>query len=168
MRSAPLSAILVSAAFLAACASPEEGGPDQAADAPSALEAEVRAFLESYYDAFSARDWAAFQDHFWPDATLTTVWMPPGETEERVVVTSVEDFVAQAPQGPGSREIFEERMVSAEIRGEGNLAQAWTGYRARFGDPGDVYEWQGVDAFTLLRHQGVWKIASLVYASDGE
>jgi len=130
-------------------------------------EAELRAFLESYYDAFSDRDWTRFQDHFWPGATLTTVWEPdPGEGE-RVVVTTIPDFVAQAPLGPGSREVFEERMVSARLEIAGGLAQAWVRYDARFGDPGAVMEWSGIDAFNLIRHQGQWRIVSLAYAADG-
>jgi hypothetical protein len=140
----------------------EAGAADQAA------EREVRLTLESYYDAFSDRDWSRFADHFWPGATLTTIWMPPGEAAERVVVTSIPAFVEQAPLGPGSREIFEERMTSARITVHGELAHAWVEYAARFGDPGEVVEWRGIDAFTLLRHGGEWKISSLVYVSDSE
>jgi hypothetical protein len=130
-------------------------------------QAELRTFLESYYDAFSDRDWARFQDHFWPGATLTTVWAPDPEVGERVVVTTIPDFVAQAPLGPGSRKVFEERMVSARFEIAGGLAQAWVRYDARFGDPGAIMEWSGVDAFNLIRHRGQWRIVSLAYAADG-
>jgi hypothetical protein len=128
----------------------------------------VRATLESYYGAFSDRDWSRFAEHFWPGATLTAIWTPPGESAERVVATSVPAFVEQAPLGPGSREIFEERMTSARIAVHGDLAQAWAGYEARFGDPGEVSEWRGIDAFTLMRHDGEWRISSLAYVSDSE
>lgn len=140
-----------------------EVGPSES----DSLELAVHGALESYYDAFSDREWDRFQDHFWPGATLTTVWTPPGETSPRVVASTVPDFVEQAPAGPGSREIFEERMVAAEITVEGDLAQAWVRYRARFGDPGDVMEWTGIDAVSLLRHEGSWRIVSLAYAQDG-
>lgn len=130
------------------------------------LRNEVLAELERYYADFSARDWDRFSSHFWPGATITTVWQPPGEEEDRVVVTPVPEFVARAPEGPGSREIFEERMLEAEVRVSGGLAQAWARYRARFGDPGEVSEWDGTDAFTLLKHDGRWKIVSLVFAPE--
>lgn len=128
--------------------------------------AEVRQALESYYDAFSDRDWPRFADQFWPGAMLATIWTPPGETAERVVATSIPEFVDQAPLGPGSREIFEERMTSSRITVEGDLAHAWAEYDARFGDPGDVAEWSGIDAFTLLRHGDEWRIISLAYVPD--
>jgi hypothetical protein len=84
-----------------------------------------------------------------------------------VVATSVPDFVAQGPRGPGSRAIFEERMLEGRITSTGDLAQAWVRYRATFGDPGQVSEWEGTDAFTLLRHGGRWRIASLAFLSSG-
>lgn len=152
--------------LLTACGE-TDAGPDESAATVQGARAEILAELQEYYADFSARDWEAFSDHFWPDATITTVWQPPGETGERVVVTSVAQFVEQAPEGPGSREIFEEEMTSADLRVTGNLAQVWARYSARFGDPGDVAEWEGTDAFTLLKHEGSWRIVSLVFASDG-
>ncbi len=77
--------------------------------------AELVAFLESYYDAFSDRDWERFQDHFWTDATITTVWPPAEGAPERVLVSTIAEFVEQAPLGPGSREIFEERMTALDV-----------------------------------------------------
>ncbi len=80
--------------------------------------------------------------------------------------TSIDEFIAQAPQGPGSKEIFEEWIIDVQLRVSGNLAQAWVRYGARFGDPGDISEWEGIDAVTLINHDGNWKIASLAFASD--
>lgn len=139
------------------------GSESAAADA---ARAEVLAELQQYYADFSARDWEAFASHFWPGATITTVWQPPGENQARVVVTSIPDFVAQAPRGPGSKPIFEEKMSSAEVRVHRNLSQVWARYDARFGDPGQVMEWSGVDAFTLMKHDGRWRIVALVFAGD--
>ncbi len=141
------------------------GPQDRYSDAVE--EQAVLAMLEQYYSVFSSRDWEAFATHFWPGADLTTVWQPAGEDQERVIATSIDDFVSQAPQGLGSREIFEERMVEAHIRIFNNLAQVWVRYETRFGDPGEVAEWEGVDAFALLKHGGSWRIASLVFSSVG-
>ena len=130
------------------------------------VRADVLAFLESYYAAFSDRDWDRFAAHFWPGATITTVWQAPGEPAPRVTVTTVPEFVRQAPEGPGSREIFEERMLAADLTVRGTLAQVFTRYQARFGDPGAVAEWDGIDAFSLLVHDGQWRIVSLSFASE--
>ena len=157
-----------------ACSAPRpQHGPPQASDVvgladvhPGSVEADVLAALERLYDDLSARDWDAFAEHFWPGATMTTLWQPPGEEAPRVVVSSVGQFVNQAPAGPGSREIFEERMIDADVRVHGPLAHVWSRFDARFGDPGEVIEWQGIDAFTLFRHQGRWKVVSVSYVAD--
>lgn len=141
---------------------------DAVESTPDSLRDQVVALIEQYYADFSARDWDRYRDHFWPGAALTTIWKPAGEPEPRFVAATVEEFVRQAPNGPGSREIFEERLDSAEVRGSGNIALVWARYSARFGDPGDVREWKGIDAFSLLRHNGRWRIAALAYVSDEE
>lgn len=162
-KSLGVSGVLV--VLLAGCGAPAPPA-EEGSTARDATRAEIVAELEAYYADFSARDWEAFADHFWKGGTITTVWRPPEEESERVVVTTIPDFVARAPEGPGSREIFEETMLGAEVRVTGNLAQAWARYAARFGDPGDVMEWEGTDAFTLMKHDGRWRIVSLVYAGD--
>jgi len=130
------------------------------------LRAEVLLEVERYYDDLSARNWSAFADHFWPRATLTAIWQPPAERSLQVYTSSVAEFVARAPEGPDSKEIFDERMTSAEIRLVGTMAQVWARYDARFGDPGNVSEWSGIDAITLMKHRGRWRIASMAYAPD--
>lgn len=187
-RTATLGWILTAA--IAGCDGPTPAGPrdnhDRAAYAPASASAssastaaaatadaldavltgEVRAELDRYYADFSARDWPAFSGHFWPGATITTAWQPPEESAPRVVVTGVPEFVAQAPKGPGSKAIFEEKITGAETRIQGNLAQVWARYDAKFGDPGDVREWSGIDAFTLMKHDGQWKIVALAFTTE--
>jgi hypothetical protein len=137
---------------------------DSAARATATARREVRAVLERYYDALSARDWPRLRDHFWPGATLSVVWQPPSAAAPLLETVTVDTFIARAPQGPGSKPIFEERLNWVTITIHRNLAHAWASYRARFGDSARVDTWEGFDAFTLMRHDGVWRIAALAYA----
>ncbi len=146
-----------------ASSSEEHADSALAAEPSDSLRAEIVGALERYYDDFSARDWAAFAGHFWPGATLTTVWQPAGEPAPRVVATTIPEFVAKAHEGPGSKAIFEEHMTGARVRVTGNLAQVWARYTVRFGDSTDVATWEGIDAFTLMQHEGRWRIVSLAY-----
>jgi len=127
------------------------------------VETAVRQELERYYDDFTARDWPRFREHFWPGASITTVWQPPGSSGARVDAQTIDSFVAKAPLGPDSKPIFEERMTDAQIRIHRNLAQAWARYTARFGDTANVSHWQGIDAFTLMSHDGRWRIVSIAF-----
>lgn len=165
------AAVALGLALTVACGtdagvSEDAGGPAPVAPAPDPAVAQIGAVLTSYYQALSDLDWPVYAAHFWPDATLTTVWTPAGADRPELFVATVPDFVARAPLGPGSRSIFEEHMLSSDITVQAGLAQAWVRYTARFGDPGDVAEWEGVDAFTLLRHDGEWRITSLAYVAD--
>lgn len=141
----------------ASCLRPE---PETSADGA------VRAQLIRYYDALSARDWERLPTSFWPNATLTTIWRPPDEPEQRVWTTTVPAFIAAAPEGPDSQPIFEERPVSMEVRVDGRLASAWVRYRARFGSPDALACWTGTDLFTLIRQDREWRIVSIAYDGD--
>ncbi len=165
MRSIQIVICLAASFFFSVGYSAEAVRPSEKVDSETAR-AEVLAELRQYYADFSARDWEAFASHFWKGASITTVWQLPGEPAERVVVTSIPDFVAQAPAGPGSKPIFEEKMTGAEVRVFQNLAHVWARYDARFGDQGSVMEWSGIDAFTLMKHEGRWKIVALVFSAE--
>ena len=162
LRLIPWIALALGACTIRRAEPPRSGGP---ADG----EAAVRAELERYYADFTARNWVAFADHFWGGATITTMWQPPGTARPIVDAQTVPSFVAKAPEGPGSKPIFEERMTQADIRVHRDLAHAWVRYEARFGDPGNLLTWRGIDAITLIRHQGRWRITSLAFTDqDGE
>ncbi len=160
--------------LLGACA-PRQRSTSDAAQPPSKYLApgdpvreEILKELTEYYDHMSGRNWSAYASHFWPGATITTVWQPAGEPAPRVLITPIQDFIAQTPQGPDSKPIFEERLVDADVRVNSNLAQVWANYKARFGGLGKVDEWTGIDAFTLMKHEGHWKIAGLTFAATEE
>ena len=158
MRHRPL--ILCALLALSACGapSPQTHNAD-AEDADLAL----RQRVESYYATMSARDWDAYRDFFWPEATLTTIWQPPNESGERVVVTSIDEFLANTAHGPDSQPIFEEKLLSQDVRITNELAGVWARYEARFGDSTSVMTWRGVDAFTWMKHDGTWRIVALAY-----
>ena len=39
----------------------------------------------------------------------------------------------------------------------------WARYTARFGDATDVREWQGIDALTLMKHEGRWRMVARAF-----
>jgi hypothetical protein len=127
---------------------------------------ELDSVVAQYYHDMSARDWAAYRDHFWPQATLTTVWRTPGEAEPRVAVMTIESFLASIAEGPDSKPIFEERLLSHETRVVANLAHVWDRYEARFGDSASILTWRGIDAFTWMKHVGRWRIVSVAYTDE--
>jgi hypothetical protein len=155
LRSTRLLTVLLVAA-LASCAGPRSGAA-----------VDVRTAVQHYYDVLSARDWQAYRRCFWPAATLTTVWQPPGSDAPAVVTTTIDEFLAHTAEGPGAQPIFEERLLAAEVTVVGDLATVWARYEAVFGAPGALVSWQGMDAFTWMRFDGQWRIVSVAYQADG-
>lgn len=124
--------------------------------------------LKNYYEVMSQRDWPVYRSFFWENATITTAWQAPGDSVERVDVTTIDDFIKETPNGPDSQPVFEKRMLDSKITVEGNIAEAWINYEAKFGQPDSLMQWNGTDVFTLLRHEGEWRIVSLVFESARE
>ena len=143
-----------------ACGSDTGGSVDSPQE-----EAAVRDLIGRYYQDFNNSDWDAVADHFWADADITTVWQEAGENSDRVVHTSIDDFFTSAPRENPFGETFEMLAVRANVSVYRDLAQAWVWYDAKLDSAGEVAEWDGVDAFTFLKHDGVWKIAALMFAS---
>ena len=146
--------------FLNACAADFAPGVDDPRE-----ELAVRELIDLYYRDFNNSEWNAVSGHFWSNADITTVWQEAGENGDRVVHTSIDDFFAHAPRENPYGETFETWTIHANVSVYKELAQAWVWYGARLDDSGEVAEWDGVDAFTFLKHDGVWKIAALMFAS---
>lgn len=129
---------------------------------PSALDS----LLEAYYQTLSDRDWEAYRAFFWENATLTTVWQQPGDTVESVMVSTIDEFIAKTPEGPDSQPIFEETRLHTTITTRDDLASAWVKYKAKFGTEENLMEWRGTDLFSLMQHNGEWRIVALVFSQD--
>jgi hypothetical protein len=127
--------------------------------------AAVEKRLKQYYIDMSARDWKKYRAHFWDNGTITTLWKHPDDSVAKVDVTMIDDFVKETPNGPDSQPVFEEKMKNSKISVQGNIAEAWVEYDAKFGTNEKLTEWSGTDVFTLMRHEGEWKIVSLVFES---
>jgi hypothetical protein len=154
-----------------ACLMAVSPGPVSATQANDQDKREVLNEIARYYRDMSCKEGhllPAFQAHFWSGATITTIWQPKGHDKPEVIVTPIQDFVLQSPEGPCSQPIFEEKMKNAEIKIHHGLAQVWARYNARFGKQADLDNWSGIDAFTLLKHDSQWKIVALVFRSDSE
>ena len=166
--------VVVLLVALSACAPKQQSTgnevqpPSKYLPAGDPVREEILKELTQYYEHMSARNWNAYASHFWPGATITTVWQAAGEPAPKVLITSIHDFIAQTPQGPNSQPIFEQRMADADVRVNNNLGQVWATYKARFGGLGKVDEWTGIDAFTLMKQEGHWKITGLTFAANEE
>lgn len=125
-------------------------------------EREVRQLLDAFYRDFAAGDWPRVADHFWPDATLVTIRSPSLGAPPTVVVMRIEDYVAR--QGAGGRAApLKFEMRTQRIETLGSIGSAVAQYDALDPSGAQSQGWQGADMFSLVLHNGEWRIASLVF-----
>ena len=122
--------------------------------------------VNDYYDDMSRRDWSAYRTYFWDNATITTVWQAPDDSIAQVHVITIDEFIAQTPNGPDSQPIFEEQPTTIRTDIQGNLAVVWADYDAKFGSQDSLMTWSGTDMFSFLRSNNEWKIVSLTFEPE--
>ncbi len=168
VSSSPVIALAVVALILGACGTRTANDQAEAASvvASDSIVAVIEDLVEDYYETMTRRDWPQYEKHFWPGATLTTAWQPPGESSSQVIPTTIEAFIDQTHVGPDSAPIFEEHLLEQEATVRGSIAVVFAKYEARFGSEDSVMSWRGTDAFTWLNHQDEWRIAALVYSNE--
>jgi len=122
--------------------------------------------LNNYYHTMSDRAWHDYKDFFVENGTLTTVWAEHQDSIAKISTYTITEFLAQTKDGPDSQPIFEEKLVSADIKMKNNLANAWVKYEAKFGTKDQLMEWKGIDLFSFIKYNEEWKIVSIVYESE--
>lgn len=141
--------ILIQLTLLAAMAAPLALAADPATG--------VVAAVQKVFDAMAAKDTAALDGAFLPDARLVSVG-PDG----RVTSVAAADWAARIG---GMSEAILERMWSPKVLMDGRMATLWAPYD--FHRAGK-FSHCGTDTVTLIEQQGVWKVASLIYTVKRE
>jgi hypothetical protein len=140
---------------LASCVAPpphSTGGPNPGP--------EIVAAVELMYNDLSARRWEALETHFLPESAL--VFSTPSGPKRM----TPPQFIEMVRKNVEGKEIFDEHMESASVRAHGDLAHVWSSFEGREGSGKDIRTWSGVDAFTLVKVEGRWKIALIAVSQD--
>lgn len=145
-----LRSLAVAGAILAA------GAPPAHAQDTSAERARVLAVADSALAAITNGNIVGFTDLMLPEAVLFPTSTRDGVTRYRVRTR------AEQRASPFNVTV-DERGWSPEVRVQGPVAMVWYPY--------DLYldgKWShcGVDIFTLVRHEGRWRIATMVWSAE--
>ena len=150
IRLAPL-ALLVASCMPGPAPAPAEAGPGP----------ELAAAVELMYDDLSSRRWDALAAHFLPEASV--VFSTP-KGPRRMTPPAFIEMVSKKVEG---LEVFEERMqYPAWVRDYGDVAVVWSTFAGKEGSKDNVRTWTGVDAFTLMKVDGRWKISHIAVYVD--
>jgi len=124
---------------------------------------EVLVLLERYYDGFAAGDWSRVAENFWPNATIVTIRSPDMGAPPTVVSMRIEDYVARHADSGVRPSPLKLTLDLPRTETNGSVSSVFVRYRAVDPSGADEQSWRGVDLFSLVRHEGEWRIASLVF-----
>jgi hypothetical protein len=122
----------------------------QSGSSPATVDS-VKAAVSALFDAMRKSDSTAISGCFYPKAIIQSI----DETLEPVLIRShaINEFahiISGLPPG-----VADEQAQFDAVRVDGNLASVWAPYRFLYKG---VFHHCGVDALSLVRVSGVWKI----------
>lgn len=120
-------------------------------------EQDVVAAVQRVFDSMAAKDAQALSAAFLPDARLVAL-SPDG----RVTSTPAAEWNARIST---MQETPLERIWSPKVLIDGSLATLWAPYDFH---RGGKFSHCGTDQVTLVRQDGVWKVAALAYTIQRE
>jgi hypothetical protein len=137
----------------------DNGGPPALATAPK----EALELLDRYSAAFSAGQWEVAAQCFWEGATFTSVRSPGTGEPAQVLIRPAREVFDEFISRKRVLESVEGKLVGKPLSlRTGDVSHAWCRYEAKYGTPTDAMSWRRIDSVTLVLHEDVWKIASLV------
>jgi hypothetical protein len=129
----------------------------QSISAQSDDEKAIKATISQLFDGMRKSDSSMVRAVFQPHAQMQTMFMnsktnkPQLDTEK-----SVDGFVKTI--GTPHKELYDERLLSWDIKIDGVMAVVWTPYEFWLGDK---YSHCGVDMYVLFKGEQGWKITYL-------
>lgn len=150
-------AVLFAAALLAACAPAITTSPGTG----TGEEERVVEAVQQLFDIMATNDADAARRLLMPDGRFFAV-LPGPEGDGQARAISHEEFITMLGT---ARERWLERMWEPEVRVRGPIAMVWTPYD--FYRDG-AFSHCGVNAVTLIREEGGWRISGITYTVEPE
>ncbi len=111
------------------------------------------------------RDWKAFHELFASDAKF---WVATKRNGKSVLVTMTPaDYEKRSGPFLKSEGFFEKELWRG-TRIYGEMAQVWTAYESRLKSADAKPFERGINAITLLKVDGKWKVVSLAWTSESD
>jgi len=108
--------------------------------------------VQKLFDAMRARDTSAMRSAFVPNASMQTL------SATDVKFDAVDGWISGVARARNGL-VLDERLANPVVHVDANLANIWVDY---WFFAGDRFSHCGVDAFLLAKHDGRWRIYSVV------
>ncbi|MPR33814.1 nuclear transport factor 2 family protein [Salmonirosea aquatica] len=116
---------------------------------------EVKAAVDRLFTGMRTGDSSLVSQSFTADATLQSVSLT-ADGQIKIGKNAITGFVRAV--GTPHKDVWDERIYDLKIQVDGPMATVWAPYKFYLGDK---FSHCGVNAFTLIKTQHGWKIASI-------
>ncbi|RBP47250.1 uncharacterized protein DUF4440 [Roseimicrobium gellanilyticum] len=152
----PFVCMVVACLVLASCGGTNAGGKTPSGPHPD--EANIRAFLNTYFSTWSAKDMDGYGACFHPQARILML-----DADDKVSSQGLTDFLhGQKMAHQLSKEPMVEKPLEMRFQGDMRGVQAEVTWVLTKGSS----EVRGTDLFTLKREGNGWKIVALVFYGE--
>lgn len=124
--------------------------------APQSQDAQVQKAIEVFFEGFHARDTAKVHTVCADKMILQSI--AEGTKGPRLSKESTKEFYISVATMPKDA-VFQEKILSYNIQVDGTMAHVWAPYEFYMDGK---FSHRGVNAFTLFRENGLWKIIYLI------
>jgi hypothetical protein len=122
----------------------------------NAQKEEVQKTIETFFEGFHANDTIKIKLACSDKLVLQSILESP--KGNKFIEDTAKEFYASVAKIPAEAK-FEERLLSYNIQIDGSLAHVWAPYEFYFNGK---LSHKGVNAFTLYKDNGQWKIVHLI------
>jgi len=116
---------------------------------------DVKATVDRLFTGMRTGDSSLVSQSFTADATLQSVSLT-SDGKIKIGKDAIAGFIKAV--GTPHKEIWDERIYDLKIQVDGPMATVWAPYRFYLGQ---AFSHCGVNAFTLIKTENGWKIASI-------
>jgi hypothetical protein len=116
----------------------------------------VEQVIRTLFEGMKEKDREKVQTAFHEHAIMHTV--QEAQVNSQLGGSSVEDFINRIATTPAGT-VLDERILSYEIKVDGDMASAWTPYEFYVNDD---FSHCGTNSFQLIKTDGEWKITYVI------
>lgn len=116
----------------------------------------VKKAIETMFNGMRAADSAMVHSVFTDHAVMQTV-VKNGQGKVILQEGSLDDFLKAV--GSPHEKVYDEKILSYDIKIDGEMAAAWTPYEFFLGED---FSHKGVNSFQLAKLNGKWKVIYIV------
>jgi hypothetical protein len=125
--------------------------------APAQQQVEIQELIETFFEGMRLGDTSMISNTIADHVELKSIYTDSKSGETKLVDEEMDNFI-KSISGKPDNVVYDERLLSFDIKIDGPMAIAWTPYRFYLNEK---FSHCGVNLFTLAHYSVGWRIVSI-------